>query len=344
MTQAPPPPVDRSKLTPGQLVELLSSVPIIQCLHVVARLGVADLVKDGPRTIDELAAETKAHAPTLLRVLRTLACRGVFELLPDGRLGPSPASRMLEAKRMGTARDIAVMVGEPLYWEPTGALLHAVMTGESAFTHVHGAPLYDYLEAHPDASRAFFASLAPGAKLQDQAILKHYDFSGFTTVLDIGGGDGSFLIQLMEKFPTLKTVLFDLPQVVKLATEIERRPELRARCDIKTGSFFERVPSGADGYVLRGVPMDWDDARLATILHNVRAAMAPGSKLLTALTLDADAPRERMLDLNLLMMAPAGRLRSQAELHAAYAAAGLDITRVIQPPYAERALVEAVPV
>lgn len=338
-----PTPVDRSKLTPAQLVELLAALPILQCAHVVAKLGVPDLVKDGPRPLAELARATGAHERTLGRVLRTLASRGIFERLADGRFGPTPTTRMLESQRMGTARDIAVMIGDETYWRSSGALIHAVMTGGSPFTHVYGKLLYDYLEEHPDSSRAFFGSLAPGAKLQDQAILSNYDFQGFGTVLDIGGGDGSFLIQLMESAPAVKTVLFDLPQVVKLATEIERRPELRARCEIKTGTFFEGVPGGADCYVLRGVPMDWDDERLAVILRNVRAAMASHAKLVTALTIDSEAPGIRLLDLNLLLMAPAGGLRSEAELRALYAAAGLEITRVIQPPYAERALLEAVP-
>lgn len=335
---SPPPP----KLSALQLVQAVSSLPLIQALHVAAKLELPDRVKARPRDAEGLGQELGIHPQSLGRLLELLAALGVFTRSPEGVFGPTMASSMLEKHRAGTAFDMAAVVGAPFHWNAWGALEHAVRTGESAFISVHGLNLYDYLDAHPAEGEVFFRAHSQAAKVLDQALLKIYDFSAFTIVLDIGGGDGTFVAQLLASRPHLRAVLFDLPQVLQSAAPLRDNPALLARCELTPGNFFESIPPGADLYVLRGVAMDWDDVHLLKLLRNCEAALVqPGAKLVMALTLLGPSEQTRMLDLTLLVLSPSGRLRTEAELRELHRQAGLEVIRVVRAPFGDGCALES---
>jgi O-methyltransferase domain len=222
----------------------------------------------------------------------------------------------------------AAFVGRPYYWQSWGALLHTVRTGENAFRHVNGVGPWEYRAGDPEEAAIFDRAMADLARRSQQALLAAYDFGRFGTVVDVGGGSGALLIEVLRAHPRVRGVLFDLPHVVEAARAAIAAAGVKARCQAMAGSFFEAVPAGGDAYVLRAVLHDWQDPEASAILERCRAAMRPGT---TLLVIERDLgppnaePEAKLSDLNMLV-APGGRERTIDEYAALLDAAGLRFT------------------
>jgi hypothetical protein len=310
------------------LQQMITGFRVTQLLHVAAKLGIADELAHGPKTTREIARARNCDSDALYRVLRALANVGVLVEQNQQRFKLTPMGEYLREDVRGSLRSTAVLFGEPWFWNGYGQLLHSVQNGDAAFQHAHEAPLADYLRDHEDAAQLFDDVEKSNAEQELAALLRACDFSGVTTVVDLGGGKGSLLAALLAKYPALKGTLFDRPHVVAQADAALTTGELASRCTITAGSFFEDVPEGADVYVLKHVVRDFDDARAAQILKNCRAAMSPDSRLVLFERLIAE-PNEssetKLLDIDSLALT-GGRLRSEFEHQALLDTAGLRLT------------------
>jgi hypothetical protein len=330
------------------LAHLVYLFRISRAAQVAAKLGLAGLMRDGPRAPADLAAETGTDPNALRRLLRALAGFGVFAEDAAGRFGLTSLAEPLRSDAPGgSLRDFAILLGEPESWRAWGALEHSVRTGRPAFEHVFGRPLFDYLAANPEPARLFDAAMASRSAQEAATFVAAYDLSDLEgTVVDVGGGRGTLLAAVLRANPALGGVLFDLPHVAEAAREALAAAGLAARCRIETGDFFERVPAGGAVYLLHRVIHDWDDARAGRILAHCRAAMPPrGGRLLLleAVVPPGNTPHmAKLLDL-LMLVWPGGRERDEAEYRALLAAAGFALAQIVPTASPAVSVIEAVP-
>lgn len=315
-------------------------------LHVAAGLGLADLLKDGPKSADELAQQCDAHPQSLHRLLRLLAGHGIFAEDGTGRFRLTPAAALLQSDVPGSLRDAVNMIGDIAgdgsWWTAVGGLKETVRTGEPGFHRVHGIGFFDYLAAHPDAGAWFDRGLANFTTTENAAIAGACDFAPFRRILDIGGGQGGLLSEILRQNPGARGVLFDRPQVVQDPAALSAAGLLE-RCEIVGGDFFRAVPPGGGAYILKRILHDWSDAQCLRILRACREAMDVRSVLLVV---DAVIPPGNdphpAKDMDILMMAlTEGRERSEAEFRDLFAQAGLRLTKVVPTP-SVLSIVEAV--
>ncbi|HYZ34473.1 MAG TPA: methyltransferase [Crenalkalicoccus sp.] len=314
------------------LVQLAAGCWVTQALHAVAALRVADLMRDGPVPAEALAEAAGANAGALRRVLRALAGLGVFAEDGEGRFALTPMGELLRADAPGSLRPFVLMLGAPEHWRPWGEALHSVRTGEPAFDRVFGSPIFGYHAEHPEFASLFDTGVASRSALEDRAVAAAYRFPEGATVVDVGGGRGTLLLEVLARDPSLRGVLFDQPHVVASAREhLGRDPEIAARCDVVTGDFFQAVPAGAEVYVLKKVVHDWDDGDVRRILASCRRAVRPRGRLLLVehVVPPGDGPSfNKLLDL-LMLVWTGGRERTEAEHAELLAAAGFAVVRTV---------------
>ena len=237
-----------------RMYQLVVGFVASRAISVAAKLGIADLIAEAPRTVDELARATKAHAPSLRRLLLMLASIGIFAEGADGRFCHTPLSETLRTDDPQSMRNYAVLCGEPWNWKPWSNLCDTILTGEPAFDQMYGTSHFDYLANHPDDAAVFDAAMSSFAQLVPE-ILAAYDFSRFERVVDVGGGQGVLLHGILSAHPKLRGVLADLPAVVAGATAL-RTGTIAERCEVVGIDFFKAVPEGADAYVMKAVVHD----------------------------------------------------------------------------------------
>jgi hypothetical protein len=315
-----------------EMLELIARGLLTQAVVVAARLGIADLVADGPRSAAELAEETGTDPDALARLLRALVALDVLARGDDGRLSATPRSRALEGGP-GSIGTLAAFVGA-VTWRSWGALGHSVASGEPAFRHEYGEGLFEHLGRHPEAAGIFQAWMTEQSRLQADALLGVIDLTGVERVVDVGGGRGTLLAALLEANPAVRGALYDLPEVASTA-EALAAPGVAERAEAVGGDFFESVPEGADRYVLKLVIHDWDDERALRILGSVRRAIPSDGLLLLVehLLPEGDGYDHAVwLDLNMLVMTDGGRERTEAEYRDLLARAGFRLTRVLPTP------------
>lgn len=326
-----------------QINRMLTGYWLSQSLYVAAKLGLADLLKDGPRTADALASATTTHAGSLHRLLRGLASVGVFAEDSQGHFTLTPLAECLRTDVPGSQRALAIMAGEEHY-QAFGQLLYSVQTGKIAFDKLYGMPVFDFLSKNPEQAKVFDAAMVGVHGRETGAMLDAYDFSGIGTIADIGGGNGSVLTDVLKKYPAMHGILFDLPGVTERARARLLGAGLADRCKVIDGSFFESVPSGADAYLMRHIIHDWDDARATRILQNIHRAMGKGAKLLVVegvIPPGNDPCFGKLLDLAMLVI-PGGKERTENEYRKLYQAGGFNLTRIV-PTKAEVSVIEGKP-
>jgi len=306
-----------------QLWELAKGALATRALGVVADLDIAERLADGPRPVAELARESGADEETLHRLLRALASEGVFAETEPRVYENTDASRALSDPEW---RAMAHLFGG--IWHRTAGAMDA--TGRSSFDREFGSDFWAWLAAHPDERAAFDTAMIDSSGATVQRLLQA-GFGGDETVVDVGGGNGSVLVDLLAEQPGLRGIVFDLPETVRDESTFGER--LR----FVEGSFFDSVPAG-DVYILSTILHDWDDERAAAILRTVRASAPDHARLIV---LDAvvqpgnERSSRKWLDLLMLSLL-SGRERDEAQWRALFAETGWEPTRV------EDGLLEAV--
>jgi hypothetical protein len=325
--------------------QLTMGASVSQAISVFARLGVADALTAGPRDAEEIAELVGAHSSALYRLLRALGDVGVVAELDNRRFALTSLGEVLRSDGPGSLRGWATMVGMPFHRYPWTDLYETVRTGESAFDRVHGSKVFDYLAEHPEDAAVFDAAMTSISTTEAVSIVQAYDFSRFSTIVDVGGGRGGLLAAILAAHPHLQGVLFDVPAVVAGADEGISGTEVVDRCKVVSGDFFDSVPGGGDAYLLSNIILNWDDDHAVEILSTCRAAMADTARVLLAESVlpEGAAPSMgKLADLEMLVMTSGGRQRTDVEYRTLLGRSGLRLTRVV-PSTGRISLLEAVP-
>jgi hypothetical protein len=305
---------------------------IPRCLHAVAELDIATRLGHTGRTAHDLAQEAGAHGPTLHRVMRALASVGVFKETDAGRFEHTKLSETLRADAQSSLRPWVLMFGDETAWRSWGAFSHSVQTGAPAFEYLYGANCFEHLAGEPERSRVFDQAMSTVTSLTSDATLKAYNFSSIKLLVDVGGGNGTMLCSILKASPSMRGIIFDLPQVESSAIKYVDAQGLADRCDFLGGSFFEAIHQGADAYLLQRVLHDWDDEHCVRILKTCAHAAARGTKVLIseAIIQSGNAPFiGKLTDLHMLVMTHGGRERTLEEYQSLLAKSGWSYTKAI---------------
>jgi hypothetical protein len=276
-------------------------------------------------------------------VFRALAGYGIFTHEADGRFRLNPLAGFLREGGADSLRALAVMLGEEQYrsWDE---LPETVRTGEAAFDRLYGKPLFAYLGEHPDQAQIFNEAMTAYGGRATDAMLDAYDLSDVTTLADVGGGLGANLARILGRYPGMRGVLFDQPDVVARAHPLLKAEGVSGHCTVEGGDFFETAPSDADAYLLSHILHDWDDARAGSILDTLRQAMPEKARLLVVETVLPDGAGPsfgKLVDLHMMVLA-GGRERTEAEYRKLFASHGFRLTHVV-PTAADVSVVEGRP-
>lgn len=313
------------------LRRLVLGYRLSQAIFVVAKLGVADLVAQEPKSVDALGLATGANPDFLFRVLRLLASEGVFSEHAPRTFGMTPLAVPLLTGAPDMLRYRAIFDGEQLNWTAWGCLLKSVLEGGSSIRHAFGEELFDYLSEDSTSAESFDVLMAAQTKATAQMVVDAYD-QWVGTVIDVGGGYGALLEAIVERRPEVSGILFDLPHVLAKVGEKADSVGFRERIALKEGDFFQSVPQGGNVYVLKYILHDWNDTECERILRNCRRTVAKGSRLLVIEVLipsGAEYHYGKYLDLNMLVLTR-GRERTEGEYRALVGQCGFTLVRIIE--------------
>jgi ubiquinone/menaquinone biosynthesis C-methylase UbiE len=313
------------------LLRMMTGYWVAKALNVAAELGVADLLRDGPRTIGELASACGAHPPTLYRLLRALASQGVFAELGGQRFELTPLAELLRSDGPDSKRALARMYGASEQFGAWADLMECVRTGEPSFAKRYGTSAWEYRSKRPDVDAVFNEAMTGVTTQVADAVVAAYNFDGLNTVVDVGGGHGVLMATILRAHPRMRGVLIDLPRVIAGTRALLEAAGVAERCETVALDFFESVPPGGDAYILAQILHDWDDEQCNAILRNCRRAMRPRGRLLVieqVMPPNNEPSFSKWLDLHMLVML-GGRERTRAEYGVLLGSNGLELVDVI---------------
>ena len=326
------------------MLQIISGFWVSRAVYVIAKLGIPDLLKSGPKMAEELATATQTHAPSLFRILRALASVGVLTF-ENNRFGQTPVSETLVTDAPGSLRWFAVSELGQEHYPAWGNLMHSVKTGEIAFDNFFGVDIWKYFQQNPADAAIFNDSMSGMTAAANEAITSLYDFSRFETIVDVGGGHGGLITSILKTNQQVKGVLYDAQQVIDGARSRIEAAGVADRCETIAGNFFNSVPEGGDAYIMKWIIHDWDDQKAVTILKNCRKQVKPNGRLILV---DCVVPEtnepdfSKFIDLNMLVMT-GGKERTAKEFEELLAAAGFKLVRIIHTEL-PTSIVEAEPV
>jgi hypothetical protein len=292
------------------------------CLHVVATLRIAEHLDAGITPVEDLAAASHSHAESLHRVLRHLVSQGVFEEPEPGQIALNLAARGLLEPGVRIGLDLDGFGGRMAYaW---GSLLAAVRTGAPAYHTIFGRPFWEDLQAHPDIAARFDELMGPGHGVPDPEVLVDGNWSAIRTVVDVGGGTGSLLAEILRAHPNVRGTLVDLPATVVRSSEVFRAAGVSDRVTGVAQSFFDPLPAGGDLYILKNLLADWPDAEAAKLLTRCAEAARPSGRVVVVggVSPDEGGPPPDLLMLVLV----GGKARTLSEFRELARTAGLHVT------------------
>ena len=316
-----------------ELLRMINGSWIAQACYVTARLRIPDLLASGPRTAEELAALTGTHAPALRRLLSALGSVDLCTLRDDGTFEMTALGALLREDVPCSMRAWALQWGGEA-WHVWANLLYSVQTGRSSRALITGTPGFAHLDRDPQAAAIFNRAMADLTRLSAIEIARAYDFAG-KRVMDVGGGYGELLAQILAAHPGSTGMLFDMAHALARAREHLAGRGLEGRLDYVSGDFFDSVPAGADLYLLKSVIHDWPDERAQQILASVRRVLRPHDRLLVIERLmperiRASVEHEALARSDLHMLVALGaQERTQSEMTALAGSAGLVVLRHI---------------
>lgn len=343
-TRAPEPP---PALPPHvQLVQMVVGHVVTRALYAFAELGIADALKDAPRSAAEIAPAAGAEAAPLYRLLRTMAGLGYLREDGQSRFELTPLGETLLSDAPGHGRSMVRLLAGPLGWRILGDFLHSVKTGESATGPALGQPIFEYFATSPQEATWFNEMMIAFHGGEPPAVAAAYDFSGVGTIVDVGGGTGNLLTTILAANPNARGVLYDMPHVAAQGRALIASRGLSSRCTVSEGSFFDSVPESGDAYLLSHILHDWNEASCLQILGAIRRAMTADGRLLVVemvIPPGNEFHPSKLTDMIMLSFTPGGCERTAAEYAALFAKAGFALARVV-PTASPVSVVEAKPV
>jgi ubiquinone/menaquinone biosynthesis C-methylase UbiE len=327
-----------------QLNQILQAVALSRALCTVAELGVADHIQAGkPQSAKYLAQATGAHERSLYRVLRFLASHGLFRETKSGEFDHTPLSSALRSDVEGSFRAAAQLFHHE--FQAWNGLDHAVRTGQPGFNAVFGRPLFEHIAANPELGPLLDAGMTCMHGYETAAMIEAYDFAAVRVLADIGGGNGSLIGAVLQRYPKMRGILFDLGHVIGRAKESLKKHGVADRCQVIEGSFFETIPAGADAYLFRHIIHDWTDEQSVQILSHCRRVIPKnGRLLLVECVVPAGNEPSLSKDFDMTMMIfPGGVERTESEFRSLLKQADFELTSVTPTSTMVR-VVEAKPI
>jgi O-methyltransferase domain len=324
-----------------QLLAMTLGVAQTYVLGVAAQLGLADLMKDGPRSVAALAAATRTHLPTLARLMAVLTHLGLFVEAGPGQFSCTPLGALLQTDAPHSVRHYAMLMSGEWFARAWPHLILSLYAGSNAFEPIFGMTIYQYVQQHPAAEVVLQQAMSDLSTQEGPAVRDAYDFSPYQTIVDVGGGQGGLLATLLQALPAQQGVLFDLPSVVERTQALSQLDAFQERCQLVGGDFLEAVPTGGDIYILKRILIDRTDAEARTLLSNIRTVIGPQGRLLVA-DPASHSLYGKSLDMFMLVMF-GSRLRSNAEVEQLFAQTGFELTRIVETHSTLR-LLEGLPV
>lgn len=313
-----------------QMMNLASAKFVSKPLWVAAHLGIADLIARGVRDTDALARETDTHAPSLYRILRALACVGVFTETAPHQFDLTPLASALVSGAPHSVRDVVIFLNHPVHDLAWTEILHSVKTGQPGFERALGVPVFEYFRENPEFSEIFNRAMTTLARNNISAVVESYDFGGIGTLVDVGGGHGALMASVLERHPAMRGVVFDLPHVIEGTKKALQAGGLDARCEAIGGDFFAAVPGG-DAVIMSHIIHDWDDERCITLLRNIARALPPQGKVLiceSVIPPGNEFSPAKLLDVEMLVL-PGGMERTADAYAALLGQAGFRLSRIV---------------
>ena len=344
MTDRPSPNAQpRPALDPSQHVFQIATGYIAStALYVATRFRIADHLQNGPRSSDDLARSTGVNADALYRVLRALSALGIFEEVSARTFANNAPSNTMISAQPGSTYDMALWIADPFHLRVYAEATHTMTTGQPAVEKAVGMPVFEYFPKDPALSEIFNNAMTSFSAFVVPAVLEAYDFSGIGTLVDVAGGHGEVLISILQKYPGMRGVLFDMEHVLAGAPQRIRAAGLESRITTESGDFFKGVPAGADAYIMKHIIHDWDDDRATTILSNIKKVMKPGGRVLLVESVLAPPNTPdfgKLMDLEMLLL-PGGRERTEQEFRELFDRAGFELTRIM-PTRSPLGIIEA---
>jgi O-methyltransferase domain/Dimerisation domain len=308
------------------LMQVSMGFTLPRTLHVIAELGIADALDETPRSAEALATATGTDAEALNRALRLLAAHGIFER-QGSNYAHTPTSRLLRSDHPQSMRSFVRMQGIPALWHIWEHLDHSLQTGRSAAEKtLPNGGFWGYFADNPEHSRLFNDAMTGKTHGQAAGILAAYNFSNFSTIADIGGGNGHLLQAVLAATPNLQGVLFDLPHVIEQAAAVASD-----RLKLHAGNFFEDTLPVCDTYLMMQILHDWSDQESAQILKAVRRSAPPHAKLLLAewLIPEKSEPNWSIFVDMIMLTELTGKERTSTEFASLLGESGFKLDRVI---------------
>jgi hypothetical protein len=314
-----------------KIVQLLFGKHIAYAVSAMAHLGLADHMRKYPIDVETLARQVGAQADALYRVMRVLAAAGVLEQTSDRTFRLTAVGETLTSDAPVCTRYTAMQMGDPWSTRPWEHFVDTIRTGTDGVTHAFGKNAFELLAEEPEQAEHFNRSMSAYSGAMTDAILAAYDFSSIKRLADVGGGHGKLLSAVLNQNPGMTGVVYDLPEVVAGAHGQEHLQACGDRISFEAGSFFDRVPSGCDAYMMKFIIHDWSDEHCRTILKNIRQQLSVDGCVLVLEQIVKQTPElslAKLLDLEMLALTVGGRERTEAEFAELFASAGLKLTQV----------------
>jgi hypothetical protein len=312
------------------LMQMSTGYIVSSALNAIARLRLADCLAGGPLSVEELAGKVNVCSDALTRVLRLLVSVGVFDRTNDDKYSLNKISNLLCDDVPGSMLDTVAFISDPFHFQAYVDMIPVLQDGKSAAEHVWGKNVFDAFADDPATQARFDDAMTNMTASACVAVLEAYDFSGIQTLVDVAGGHGALLSAILQKNPTMRGILFDLPRVIDGAGAKLEAAAVSSRCQLESGDFFQSVPGG-DAIIMKHIIHDWDDERALAILRNCHRALPSGGKLLLVEMLLSDQPGphfSKVLDVEMLML-PGGRERTEQQYRELLNAGGFELKRVI---------------
>lgn len=326
-----------------RLMSMVFGFMVSQAIAVVARLGIADLLEDGPRDIDYLAVASGSHAHSLYRVMRALASRGIFSETEDRTFDLTPMGRLLGKNALQGIGGFSTFFCSDWHWPVWGHLDYSVRTGKPAFEEIYHKPFFDYLEEVPRAAKIFNDGMTSFSAATGAPVVEGYNYAGITKLIDVGGGHGYLLASIVKHYPEITGVLFDTHSVINGAQPVLDALGVGDRIELVDGSFFDTISAMGDAIIMKHIIHDWNDENCLKILQNCHAALVPNGKLLVVEMIVPRANQPsigKWLDLQMLMFLHSYE-RTEDEYSELFARAGFRLTGVF-PTQSPFSVIEAV--
>jgi hypothetical protein len=329
-----------------RLAELLIGARIGMALRVVAEHRIADVLATGPKMVEELSSATGVPASTLHRLMRGLAHVGVFAETAEGRFANTDVSESMRSDVTPSLRELILYLNDDAVLRAWQHLPTVLQSGAPAFAAANGVAVFDYIAADPQRSATMAKAMAGIYGPEGPKIAVGYPFGRFNTLIDIGGGQGHIIAEILQQHDALKGALLDLPLTAEVARNFLSGQGLSHRCDVFAGDFFAAVPTGYDAYMIKSVLHDWDDGQAVQILRQCRDAMpSHGRVLVIEIVVYPGKPMGHphpMIDLEMMVIA-GGKERTEQEFATLLSNAGLTLEKVTPINGSFFSVIEATP-